>query len=122
VADEVISLAPEGYTQTVPRSWPAFPTGEVAARANRYAMDPIRPIMNWHCPDGRRKRTPDGEAVAEGLERLVELALRHPHIADFIVGDRQITLPLAVAAIAGQPLANSEAVAVGVGSTVPENM
>ena len=35
------------------------------------------------------------------LQRLVELALRHQHVADLVVGDRQITLPLGVAAIGG---------------------
>ena len=43
----------------------------------------------------------DGEAVAVGLERLVELALRHQHVADLVVGDRQNALPLRVAAVGG---------------------
>ena len=60
------------------------------------------------------RRSANGEAVAVGLERLVELALRHQHVADLVVGDRQIALPLRVAAIGGgEALADGEAVAVG---------
>jgi hypothetical protein len=43
----------------------------------------------------------DGEAVPVGLERLFELALRPKHVADLDVGDRQVVLPLHIAATGG---------------------
>src|SRR6202035_1713382 len=56
----------------------------------------------------------DGEAVAVRLERLVELALRHQHVADLDVRDRQIALPLRISAIGGGgALKDGQAVAVG---------
>ena len=59
----------------------------------------------------------DGEAVAIGPKRLVELALRLKHVADVAVGDRQIALPAGVAGIGlRQPLPEGEAVAVAIRS------
>ena len=56
----------------------------------------------------------DGEAVAVGFQRLGEIALRHLHVADLLVGDGEIALPAGIAGIGlGQALADGEAVAVG---------
>ena len=59
-------------------------------------------------------RSADGEAVAVGLERAGKVALRHLHVANFVVRHRQIALPAGVAGIGlRQPLGDGEAVAVG---------
>ena len=56
----------------------------------------------------------DGEAVAVGLERLVELALRHQHVADLVVRAPTDRAATAVAAVGGgEALGDGEAVAVG---------
>jgi len=56
----------------------------------------------------------NSEAVAVGLQRLCQIALRHQHVTDVVVGDREIALPAGIAGISlGQALGNSEAVAVG---------
>ena len=49
-----------------------------------------------------------------GLQRLGELALRHQHVADLVVRDRQIALPAGIAGVGlGQALGDGEAVAEG---------
>ena len=56
----------------------------------------------------------DGKAVAVGLEGASKVALRHLHVANLLVGHRQIALPVGVAGIGlRQPLSDGEAVAVG---------
>ena len=63
---------------------------------------------------GSGKALADGEAVAVGRERLVELALRHQHVADPVVRDRQIALPPCIATIgSGETLGDGLVVAVG---------
>src|SRR5260370_1420278 len=41
----------------------------------------------------------NGETVTEGFQRVGQIALRHQHVADLVVGHRQIALPDRVAAV-----------------------
>ena len=66
-----------------------------------------------HC-QGRTlaRRSANGEAVLIGFERLGKIALRHQHVADLVVRDREIALPAGIAGVGrGQALGNGEAVA-----------
>ena len=56
----------------------------------------------------------DSKAVAVGLERVIELALRCKHVAEPEVRDRQIVLRLCVAVIGGEALGNGKGLAGGV--------
>ena len=46
-----------------------------------------------------RQTFSDGEAVAEGFQRVGQVALRDQNVADLFVGDREIALPAGVARI-----------------------
>ena len=41
---------------------------------------------------GRGQAFADGEAVAEGFQRVGQIALRHQHVADLAIGDGEIAL------------------------------
>ena len=54
------------------------------------------------------------KAVLEGFQRLGEFSLRPQHIADLLVGDREIALPTGIGGIGlGEAVGNGEAVAKG---------
>ena len=60
------------------------------------------------------RRSADGEAVAVGLERLLELALRHQHVADLSYEtDRSRCHCVLLRIGGGEALDDGEAVAVG---------
>ena len=60
------------------------------------------------------RRSSNGEAVLVGFQRLGEIALRHQHVADLVVGDGEIALPAGIAGVGlGQAVGNGEAVLVG---------
>ena len=54
----------------------------------------------WIAAIGGGKPLDDGEAVAVSLECLIELTLRLQHVADLVVGQRQVALPARIAASA----------------------
>src|SRR5262249_3970185 len=63
---------------------------------------------------GRGEALYNGEGVAIGLERLLELALRLQHVAKPVIRDRQITLPQRIAGIgSGEALGDGVAVTIG---------
>ena len=41
----------------------------------------------------------NSEAVAVGLQRLCQIALRHQHVTDVVVGDREIALRAGIAGV-----------------------
>ena len=60
------------------------------------------------------RRSANGEAVGIGFQRGFEIALRHLHVADLVVADREIALPARIAGVGlRQALANGEAVGIG---------
>src|SRR5262245_17120728 len=62
----------------------------------------------------RWKPLSNSKIFAIGIVCLVDLALRHQHVTELIVGDGQSALPSSVAAInGGEAFADLEAVTVG---------
>ena len=55
----------------------------------------------------------DGEAGAKRFQRVGEIALRHQHVADLVVGHGEIALPAGIVGVGlGQALADREAGAI----------
>src|SRR5262249_22793261 len=80
----ILHPARRAFVNSAPRlglyPWWRIAHGQIALRAGMAGV-------------GRGQALSDGEAVAVGLQRLAQIALRHQHVADPVVGPRQIALP-----------------------------